>query len=252
MNDKKIKELMAEYQVPDSTQSQLETIAKKTIAAMPTSRNTKPFSVFEQLRVQATYLSKWFYVACTILMVGCLVANFYSDLRYQSSLFFSFGPLFILPSVGAVYRLFADKMYELEASCKYNFVKILTGKLLLLSTCTAISLVILWLMAAALTGIWDVRHILFALVSFSVTCGVILCFGKRSIMRGFIGGALWAGIVFALALWNKGRIIIEAMSMGVVALILLLSLCVTAYMAYRFMKNLNIGESTLWNYVLTE
>lgn len=252
MKDRKVNELLAAYRVPDATPAQLEVVAKRASATMTSARGTKPFSIFAQLRVQATYLSKWFYVSSAVLIACCLVVNHYAGMRYQSSLFFSFGPLFILPGASSIYRLFADNMYELEASCKYSFAKILTGKLLLLSLCATVSLAVLWLMVAASTDIWAIQHVLLALVSFSVTCCVILCFGKRSMLRGLIAGGLWAGAVIAFSLWNKGRIIMETMSIGGVVLILFGTLCMAVYMAYRFLKNLSIEEGSLWNYALTE
>ncbi|MDL2318822.1 hypothetical protein LJC74_07115 [Eubacteriales bacterium OttesenSCG-928-A19] len=252
MHKKRLKKLLESYRVPLPEPAQLESIAEKMQAALPGRTGTQHFSLRRLMKVQASHLSKWFYLACFAATVFCFLFGYYVGPNHLASAFFAVGPLFILPCAWVLYRLFSDRMYELEASCKYNMVKILGCRMLLLGIFTLASVLVAWLVNAGIYRVWDLRHLLLALTSFLVTCAIILTFGKQSILRGMGGGALWAAAVVGLSLWKTSQRIIEALSLGAAMLITVAVACWLLWQAYCSLKKMSIGEHVLWNYALTE
>ena len=243
MNDKELEKLLSVFNVPDSDSAQIESVINKANGIMLYKTPTKTYSIFIQLKTQASYLSKWFYLCSGFLTALCVVFSFIPFAnKNMADVYVGFAPLFVIPCVMALYQTFNDKMFELEAACKYNLSKILAGKMLLLGSYVIDGLICSWLIGSVFSHSLDFQPIFFAFVSFSITCTAILWFGKKNITKGFIAGSIWAVVSTTLKLWDITVIYFEKINIGFLFLIFLLCLGLAVFSALNYLKNMNTED----------
>jgi len=262
MSDNKLNNMLSAYAVPKATEEQIELASKKAQAAMRRKIPTRPFSLLTQIKVQATYFSKWFYAQCAMIIFAVFFISAIASAGSISigentskltSLLFAFSPLFVVPCVAAVYRTISNGMLEMEAACKYSTTKLFIGKLLILGIFAVVSIVCAWLLSSVVMQSFDIRPALFSLISFTITTSVILWFGKRKIRAGIIAGALWEAAATALSLWDTSRIIINSVNIGFVWVILASAIIVVVFVAIQYIKSVSYeGECNEWNSLLTD
>lgn len=250
MNDEKLKSLLSAYEVPDAEDYQIETTIRKAHEIKPIKQPTRAYSFFYQIKVQVTYLSKWFYLSCGFLLalhivLGLLIRTNRFDF---SDIYSCLAPFLVIPSSVVLYRTFADRMFELEASCKYSFSKIIAGKMLLLGCLTTVGLVGAWLIGSLFVRSFDVRVILLSLISFSITCTVILWFGRKNMVAGFTAGGLWVVAFSALQLWETSAVYIDWLSDGFLCIILALCIGLVILATITNLKKISLREDAIWNF----
>ena len=250
MNDDKLKTLLSAYKVPNADNCQIEMTIQKAHEIKPVKHPTRAYSLFYQIKVQATYLSKWFYLSCGFLLALCVILSLtIRTTRFDlSDIYSCLAPLFVIPSAVVLYRTFTERMFELEASCKYSFSKIIAGKMLLLSGLTTVGLIGSWLIGSLFVRSIDVRIILLSLISFTITCTVILWFGRKNMIAGFTAGGLWAVIFSMLNLWETSAVYIDLLNNGILWFIFAMSIGTTILAAITNLKEISLWEDSAWNF----
>ena len=237
MNDEKLKEILSAYTIPEVPPEQIKETIKKAKSAIVRIVPTRPFSLWAQIKVQATYLSKWFYLSCVVIALLCLVLNGTTEMRRTTSIFFGLSPLFLLPCAAAVSRIISGGMMELEAACKYSMTKLFVGKLAVLGAIVSILIFIAGIPAGFSANGFSFRPLLLALISFTLTATVVLWFGKRNIKHGIVCGLLWSIGLFCLSLWDISYEFIDTVNMGIVFLFFIFGMIAVLTAAYRYWCN---------------
>lgn len=258
MNDRDLKDLLATYTVVPPQTEHLEATRRRAHAALirvTRAVSTRPFSLWTQIRVQATYLSKWFYLSCVLIALLGSGLSAVTRMGTTAAIFFGMAPLFILPCAAALYQAVSSGMLELEAACKYRMAKLLAGKLVMLGTIVSVLLLTMGILGGIIDGGASglmFRPLLLSFTSFTWAAAVVLWFGKRGIRRGLACGALWEAAALLLAVWERGQIFLETVNMGLLCLTLLLAVLAGALSAIRFIRNISFeGVCEEWNFSLT-
>ena len=252
MNDKKLKELLSVYTVPNAKPEQIKTAIKKAQTVLVRTIPTRPFSLWTQIKVQSTYLSKWFYLSCIGIALLCFILSAATEMTRATSIFFGMSPLFILPCAAAFYRSVSNGMIELEAACKYSMTKLFVGKLIVLGAVVSALFFITGIPAGFSENGFSLRPLLLAFISFTLTATVILWFGKRNIKRGVIYGAFWSVGIFGLSLWEKSYEFMNNVSMGIIIPVFIFGIVAALLTVYRYIKEISYeGVRETWNFSLT-
>jgi drug/metabolite transporter (DMT)-like permease len=251
MNDERLHQLLAAYKVPDAGAEQIRLMCGKAETARTRRIPTRSFSLLTQMRVQAMYISKWFYIACGSLAILYIAISAAMSMKNNAALFFGISPLFILPCAAVFYRTVTNGMLELEASSKYRMEKLFMGKLFLLGAVVSLLLSVSGIMSGLLFGS-AIRSALLAFVSFTATAAIMLWFGKRRARRGFACGMVWGVMSIAFVIWDRSRLFLETASLLFVSLIFLIAVGFVFLAAIRFAKNISFeGVREEWNSLLT-
>ena len=252
MNDEKLKELLSAYTVPNAQPEQIKIAIKKAQMVIVRTIPTRPFSLWTQIKVQATYLSKWFYLSCMGIALLCLVLSAVTEMTRATSIFFGISPLFLFPCAAMFYRVVSSGMMEIEASCKYSMTKLFLGKLVVLGAVVS-ALIFITAMPAGFSGNgYSIRPLLLAFISFTLTTTVILWFGKRNLKLGIVCGAIWSISIFGLSIWDVSYEFIDNLSLWIVLLIFIFGLVAVLLTVYRYIKEISYeGVRETWNFSLT-
>ena len=252
MNDEKLKELLLNYSVPESRPEQIVITQKRAREALVRIIPTRPFSLWMQIKVQASYLSKWFYVVCFLIIIICLLLSVATEMNRTDSIFFGISPLFIIPCSAAVYRTFSSGMIELEAACKYSMTKLFAGKLIVLGSIVFAFVFTFGMPACLSENGFSLRPLLLSLISFTLTATVVLWFGKRNIKHGFAFGILWGAGMACLSLWDVSYELMGTVNIGLILLVLFLGIIVSALAVFRYVKEISYeGVYETWSFSLT-
>lgn len=238
MNDKDLKEILSTYAVESENAEQIQHLSAIIKSTMKRSIKTKPFSILHQMKVQATYLSKWFYLIHFIISLFILCLLIFNKTTTSTVIFFGMSPLFIIPSIVAFYRTIYDGMLELESSCKYSLSQIYAAKLLMLGIAVSVSIVLVWSLNGLLLNTFNIRPLIFGLISFSIACVAILCFGKRNILTGFIFGGMWCVMSWSASLSNYTQIALEEINTISAFLILIGTLIIGVILINNYLKKI--------------
>lgn len=250
MNNKDLKEILSTYTVESENSEQIQHLSAMIKSNMKRSIKTKPFSILQQMKVQATYLSKWFYFIHLIISLFILCLLIFNKTATSTVIFFGMSPLFIIPSIVVFYRTISDGMLELESSCKYSLSQIYAAKLLMLGIAVSVSIVLVWSLNGLLLNTFNIRPLIFGLISFSITCVAILWFGKRNILTGFIFGGIWCVISWSASLSNNTQIVLEEINTISAFLILIVILIVGAILINNYSKKITYeGEKKEWKFL---
>jgi hypothetical protein len=254
MNDERLKQILSNYKVPDVQPEQIDLVCQKAGAVLKRKMPTRSFSILAQMKVQATYLTKWFYISCGLLALLCLTISVIASMESTGSIiavFFGISPLFILPCVIVFYQTIANGMLELEAASKYSMTKLFLGKLLTLGAVVSALLLITSIIGGVLTGS-TIRPVLLAFLSFTATATVVLWFGKRSMKRGLVCGAVWGVASIAISVWDKGQMFFETVNSLFIWLAFFVAIAFACLAAIRFVRNISFeGVCEGWNSLLT-
>ncbi|MDR3269931.1 MAG: hypothetical protein LBT32_00235 [Peptococcaceae bacterium] len=251
MNDERFKQLLSAYKFPDAEAEQIDLTCQKTMNALKRKVPTRPFSILTQMKVQATYLSKWFYISCGLIAFFSLLISAITNTERIAAVFFGTSPLFILPCAAVFYRTIANGMLELETASKYSMAKLFAGKLLILGAVISVLLLSAGIIGGTLSGS-IIRPPLLAFVSFTWMAAIVLWFGKRSIKRGLAFGTLWSAVSIALAFWGKCQMFLEAVDILFVWMAFLVVTGFVLFAAIRFIRNISFeGVCEEWNFLLT-
>lgn len=241
MEDERFKRLLSAYEVPGVGAEQIEAARRKAGAALGRKIPTRSFSILTQMKVQATYLPKWFYLSCGSLAILCPVIGALTNMESAAAVFFGASPLFILLCAAVFYRMIASGMLEVEAASKYSMTKLFTGRLLILGVIVSVLLLSAGLTCSALFGS-VVRLVLLAFFSFTATAAIVLWFGKRSMKPGFVCGTAWSAASIAFAVWRQGRMLLETVDLLFVWPALLAVIALVFLAATRFVKDISFEE----------
>jgi hypothetical protein len=261
-NDRELNELLAAYTVAPPRAEHLETTRQKAQAAHACATRgipTRPFSLWTQIRVQATYLSKWFYLSCIFIALLGSGLSAVSQIGTTASVFFGVSPLFIVPCAAMLYQAASSGMLELEAACKYSMAKLFTGKLMILGAVVSVLLLVMGILHSLMAGVVAgsaiglvLRPLLLSFISFTWAAALVLWFGKRSLWRGLACGALWEAATLFLVVGERGRVFLETVNIGLVWLAFLFTVLAGALSALRFIRNISFeGVCEEWNFSLT-
>ena len=246
MNDEKLKELLKAYEVPQACPGQIQSAAEKARASLGRAFFTRPFSFWMQIKVQAVYLSKWFYISCAAIALLCLFLS--RSAESGNAVFFGMSPLFALPCSAAVYRAVSSGMSEIEASCRYRMTKLFVSRLIVLGTAVSSLIFAASIPSAFFEGGYSPRPLLLAFISFTLTSAVILWFGKRSMLRGIVCGAAWSAGIFFISVSEKYRLFITEAGTETIIAVFLFGLTAVTLTAYRYIKEISYeGVHGTWN-----
>ena len=250
MNDEKLKELMSAYDVPDVRPEQIKTAAQKARSSLGRTVFTRNFSFWQQISVQASFLSVWFYISCAAIAFVCLFFSISAE--SGSSVFFGISPLYVLPCSASVYRAVSSGMTELEASCRYSMTKMFVAKMIVLGAVVSVLIFTVSLPSSFSENGYSPRPLLFGFISFTLTSAVILWFGKRNIKRGIVCGVIWSTAIYCISATSVYRKFIDSTSIEIVFVIFLFGLAAVTLTSYKYIKEISYeGANEAWNCSLT-
>lgn len=211
---------------------------------------TEPFSILDQLKIQLVYMPKWFYLVHIFIIALYILWGDGEDEKIFTSILFGSSPIFMIPSVVIFYRSIIDGMVELESSCKYSLAKIYEMRLIMVGLFVLVSIVFTCIINGLILRVFNVRALLFSIISFAVTSILILWFGKRKIINGFIAGGIWGAVTNIISLSSTGQVILQAISISVSIVILCTLMLFGSFVIKKYLKEITYkGEVKEWNFL---
>ncbi|MGL5694493.1 MAG: hypothetical protein ACRCXA_10475 [Peptostreptococcaceae bacterium] len=250
MNDDQLKEILSEYKVKTASLTQIDKVSNLAKLAMKRKIKTEQFSVLDQLRIQMVYVPKWFYLVHIFIIALYILWGTGEDEKIFTFILFGSSPIFMIPSVVVFYRSIIDGMVELESSCKYSLAKIYAMRLLMVGLFVLVSIIFTCIINGLISRVFNVRALLFSIISFTVTSILILWFGKRKIINGFIAGGIWGVIANIISLSSKGQAILQTINISVSIIILFMVMLFSIFVIKKYLKEITYeGEVKEWNFL---
>lgn len=250
MNDGDLKEILSTYTIECENEEKILQLSAMVKSSMKRSIKTKPFSILQQMKVQATYMSKWFYCIHFIISLFLLLLLFSNNTTSSTVVFFGISPLFIIPSIVVFYKTISDGMLEIESSCKYSLSQIYAAKLLMLGIVVVTSIVCVWVLNGLFLNSFNIRPLIFGFTSFAITCVAILWFGKRNILTGFTFGGAWGVMSWMTSMSNNMQIVLESISTITAFLILIGTITIVVILMKNYSRKLTYeGEEKEWKFL---
>lgn len=250
MNDDQLKETLLEYKVKTASSAQIDKVCRLTKLVMNKKTKTNPFSIIEQLKIQMTYVPKSFYLVHIFMIMLCIFFGVGNEDNLFTSILFGASPIFVIPSVTVLYRSTVNGMIELESSCKYSLAKIYAVRLLMVGLLVLVSIIFTCIINGFISRSFNVRALLFSIISFTITCTLILWFGRRKIIKGFIAGGIWGVMANMISLSSKGQVILQTINISICIIILCIVIALTLVVIRKYIKEITYeGEIKEWNFL---
>lgn len=259
MTNKELKRALMLAQIPEaSPQARADCVsAVKTAAAGIKKRRA---SVWYLIKVQLSYVEKGsllsaFFIAGLTAALLSLLALLRGQADLPQSVFaaaVATVPLCAVPMLITMLRSQRAKMAELEAACKYNLQRLVAVKMLINGIAALTAIVIIWLVGGIIANDFAPNRLLLSAVSYNVTLTCVLCFGKRSAVKGFSAGAVWGLLAGAAMGFEKIRAVFYALNCFISLGVLALSLIILTYSFLRYSKSISFEtEAAKWSLKLT-
>lgn len=230
MTNKELKKILIGFEVPPASAQAKADCAEAVKKAAAKTKKCRS-SVWYLIKIQLGYVEKGsllsaFFIAGLTATLLSLLALLRGQADLPQSMFaaaVAAVPLCAVPLLITMLRSRRAGMAELEAACKYNLQRLVAVRLLINGFAALAAIVAVWFIGGMMSGDFALNRLLLSAVSYNITLACVLCFGKRSVVKGFSAGAVW-GLLAASAMgFEKVRAVFYALncfiSLSVLALV---------------------------------
>lgn len=245
MIDKELEKELLKYEIPQPDKKKIDALIFLANNQNTCERKGEKFSLLRQLSMQITYLDKLFYIICLVFLIyiSVLIIN---NIELAGA-FLRIPPLLIIPCALMLLRSRHNKMYELELSSRYGYTRLFVGKMLIVGLVSVATITLSWVCSILILSEMNILPLLLAACSYSISCLLLLWFGKKNIIHGLVICILWCGFTQFFSRYSPTKVIIDSIQIGSLIIIFTIIICLIAITCNYYLKNHRFQEESLWN-----
>lgn len=255
MKDKKIKDTIKSYQIPqipDSVIDETVDLAKMEFERTPIQYKM-PFK--DVLIGQIKYISPytWIVQAAILLIVSCfllLSTNGINERQTIITILSVAAPIIALVGIPELAKSFSYNMWELESTSKFNLQKLVVIRLMIIGLIDLSTITIIVMATCTFYEISFVNVMLYILVPFSLSNSIYLFLLRKFQGKTVVFSCLIVGLIIAIALGflSMFNMWYALTSTFIWIILFTFSVSTLAHEIIRLLKSIQRREELLWNY----